>query len=217
MRENSANLGVHLFRGPFGMMCANCSGFQSARKPIKLLGKLKSTSGGHALKNFDLFRAGLFVGKHRSKSNWRRKQREQTRSLGLNPVRGCLIIETTATLPNFLFVFRRREMRNPVIPTTRLRLCRRVETAEPPPPKNKKEIIFWATLLYQQATPNGVFRMCLRSLLPPVHFFHPSKLLAFANASSSFATSLPPPRALSGRPPPLPPTMGAMVWMILPA
>jgi glycerophosphoryl diester phosphodiesterase len=30
-------------------------------------------------------------------------------------------------------------------------------------------------------------------------------------------TSLPPPRAKSGLPPPLPPTMGAMVWMILPA
>src|ERR1035437_7313625 len=33
---------------------------------------------------------------------------------------------------------------------------------------------------------------------------HPSKLFAFANASSSLPTSLPPPRALSGRPPPFP-------------
>lgn len=40
---------------------------------------------------------------------------------------------------------------------------------------------------------------------------YPSKLFAFANASSSLLTSLPPPLALSGRPPPFPPTMGAMV------
>ena len=46
---------------------------------------------------------------------------------------------------------------------------------------------------------------------------HASKVFAFIKASSSFVASLPPPRALSGLPPPLPPTMGAMVWMILPA
>ena len=40
--------------------------------------------------------------------------------------------------------------------------------------------------------------------------FYPSKLFAFAKASSTFAASLPPPRAWSGLPPPLPPTMGAM-------
>jgi len=38
----------------------------------------------------------------------------------------------------------------------------------------------------------------------------PNKLFAFASASSSLLTSLPPPRALSGLPPPLPPTMGAI-------
>src|SRR5258708_7461859 len=44
-----------------------------------------------------------------------------------------------------------------------------------------------------------------------------TNVLAFARASSSFAASLPPPRALSGLPPPLPPTIGAMVWIIFPA
>src|SRR5579862_7567356 len=38
----------------------------------------------------------------------------------------------------------------------------------------------------------------------------PSKLFALAKASPSFDASLPPPRALSGLPPPLPPTIGAM-------
>src|SRR5260370_26166846 len=47
--------------------------------------------------------------------------------------------------------------------------------------------------------------------------YQASKLLAFASASSSFETSLPPPRALSGLPPPLPPTIGAIAWMIFPA
>src|SRR5580658_181608 len=40
---------------------------------------------------------------------------------------------------------------------------------------------------------------------------------ALARASSSLSASLPPPRALSGRPPPLPPTMGAICWIIFPA
>ena len=44
-----------------------------------------------------------------------------------------------------------------------------------------------------------------------------SMVRTFASASSSLLASLPPPRALSGLPPPLPPTMGAMAWMIFPA
>src|ERR1035441_3584686 len=40
---------------------------------------------------------------------------------------------------------------------------------------------------------------------------------ALFKASGSLARSLPPPRALSALPPPLPPTRGAMAWMILPA
>ena len=36
-------------------------------------------------------------------------------------------------------------------------------------------------------------------------------VFTFASASSSLLASLPPPRALSGLPPPLPPTMGAIV------
>lgn len=44
-----------------------------------------------------------------------------------------------------------------------------------------------------------------------------NRLLAFAKASSNLLASLPPPRALSGLPPPLPPTIGAICWMILPA
>ncbi len=39
---------------------------------------------------------------------------------------------------------------------------------------------------------------------------YPIRFFTFASASSSLPTSLPPPRALSGLPPPLPPTMGAM-------
>jgi hypothetical protein len=39
---------------------------------------------------------------------------------------------------------------------------------------------------------------------------HPSSIFALASALSNFAASLPPPRALSGLPPPLPPTIGAM-------
>ena len=40
---------------------------------------------------------------------------------------------------------------------------------------------------------------------------------AFASASPIFAGSLPAPRALSGRPPPLPPTIGATCWISAPA
>src|SRR5216684_640346 len=50
-----------------------------------------------------------------------------------------------------------------------------------------------------------------------MEIYQASKLLAFASASSNFDTSLPPPRALSGLPPPLPPTIGAIAWMIFPA
>src|SRR5437588_7726045 len=39
---------------------------------------------------------------------------------------------------------------------------------------------------------------------------------ALASASSSLAASLPPPRALPGFPPPFPPIIGAIVWMIFP-
>ena len=46
---------------------------------------------------------------------------------------------------------------------------------------------------------------------------YPISFRASARAASTLLTSLPPPRAKSGFPPPLPPTMGAMVWMILPA
>ena len=48
----------------------------------------------------------------------------------------------TAALPIFLFVFRRREMRGSAKPAIRLRIGGRVETVEPVPPKNKKEVIF---------------------------------------------------------------------------
>src|SRR3989441_4619024 len=47
--------------------------------------------------------------------------------------------------------------------------------------------------------------------------FYPSKAFALVRASSSLLASLPPPRALSGLPPPLPPTIGAICWTILPA
>src|SRR5205823_10541966 len=47
--------------------------------------------------------------------------------------------------------------------------------------------------------------------------FYPSKAFAWVRASSSLPASLPPPRALSGLPPPLPPIIGAMVWIIFPA
>src|ERR1043165_9912147 len=105
-------------------------------------------------------------------------------------------------------------MRRPAKPTMRLGPDRHLKIVERPPPKNKKKITVGATLLYQQATPDGVLRMrscSLLSFFPSVHFsFYARRLLAFANASSNFATSFPPPRALSGRPPPLPPTMGAI-------
>ncbi len=45
----------------------------------------------------------------------------------------------------------------------------------------------------------------------------PIKLRALARASSIFEASLPPPRAKSGLPPPFPPTIGAIAWMIFPA
>src|SRR5262245_34373310 len=48
-------------------------------------------------------------------------------------------------------------------------------------------------------------------------FIHHNKLFAFASASSSLLASLPPPRALSGLPPPLPPTIGAICWISFPA
>jgi len=38
----------------------------------------------------------------------------------------------------------------------------------------------------------------------------------FSRATGSLAVSLPPPRALSGRPPPFPPTIGAIAWISLP-
>src|SRR5262245_55070716 len=46
--------------------------------------------------------------------------------------------------------------------------------------------------------------------LEPKHTVQSSKLFTFASASSSLLASLPPPRALSGLPPPLPPMIGAI-------
>jgi hypothetical protein len=74
-----------------------------------------------------------------------------------NPVRGCLFIETTASLDLFLFVFRRRGVGviDPFDNSGPNRWsCGHSQLA---PPKNKKKIISEDTLSYKQATPNGVW------------------------------------------------------------
>jgi len=64
MKEYPANFGVHLFVGPFGMVCSDTRSFQPARGPVKLLGNFQAAPRAHPPKDFDLHWAGLFVGKH---------------------------------------------------------------------------------------------------------------------------------------------------------
>src|SRR5258708_343839 len=74
-----------------------------------------------------------------------------------NPVRGWQFGEGRTLQNTFLFVFRRLEMSETEKPTTGLRAIRVVQTAEPAPPKNKKENGHIGARFYKQATPNGVW------------------------------------------------------------
>jgi hypothetical protein len=70
------------------MMRANPSGFQSARKPKKLLGKMQATSRFHAPKDFDLLGTGLFVRKHgRILTGENRENRERIATKRSSPFR----------------------------------------------------------------------------------------------------------------------------------
>ena len=129
MQKDASNFVFDFVVCPIRMLAAQEGCFMSPHCPVKPVSRVPTLLRRHAPQDFDLLGAGVFVRKHGSEG-----------VLACNPVRGCLIIETTVVLPDFLFVFRRREMRKPVKPATRLRLGGRVETAEPRRRKTKRKL-----------------------------------------------------------------------------
>src|SRR5882724_8811336 len=74
MKENPAQLGNKPLLRPVRVLGAQSGDLHLARRPIELLSQMQPPLARHGTKDFNLFRAGLFIGQHGARVSLKGRQ-----------------------------------------------------------------------------------------------------------------------------------------------